>query len=193
MRLSETGVACACACLRGVETGVAFAHSCLCGVETAIAFAGENRLVLACFSVAVVLLVSTVAVQGRALVTAVSYWPASAVAEASLVSKSPRPVREKVRPARSEGGWEREKVRPAHEKCPKNGVLWPAGRTFSRKHRWSGCTGRILSRVEWGRGRTGRILSRLPARHRPRNSPWPDPTPAPPPTAGPAARPFHSF
>ena len=86
----ETGVACACACLRGVETGVAFAHSCLCGVETAIAFAGENRLVLACFSVAVVLLVSTVAVQGRALVTAVSYWPASAVAEASLVSKSPR-------------------------------------------------------------------------------------------------------
>ena len=34
--------------------------------------------------------VSTVAVQGRAVVTAVSYWPASAVAEASMVSKSPR-------------------------------------------------------------------------------------------------------
>ena len=72
----ETGVACACACLRGVETGVAFA--------------GENRLVLACSSVAVVLSVSMGVVQGRALVMVVSYWPASAVAEASLVSKSPR-------------------------------------------------------------------------------------------------------
>ncbi len=86
----ETGVACACACLRGIETGVAFARSYVPGVETGVAFAGENRLVLACFSVAVVLSVSTVAVQGRAVVTAVSYWPASAVAEASMVSKSPR-------------------------------------------------------------------------------------------------------
>ena len=72
------------------ETGVACACACPCGIETAVAFAGENRLVLACVSVAVVLSVSTVAVQGRALVTAVSCWPASAVAEASLVSKSPR-------------------------------------------------------------------------------------------------------
>ena len=42
------------------------------------------------FSVAVVLLVSTVAVQGRAVVTAVSCWPVLVVAEVSLVSKSPR-------------------------------------------------------------------------------------------------------
>ena len=77
-------------CLRGIETVVAFARSYVPGVETGVAFAGENLLVLACFSVAVVLSVSTVAVQGRALVTAVSCWPASAVAEASLVSKSPR-------------------------------------------------------------------------------------------------------
>ena len=69
---------------------MAFARSYVPGVETGVAFAGENRLVLACFSVAVVLSVSTVAVQGRAVVTAVSYWPASAVAEASMVSKSPR-------------------------------------------------------------------------------------------------------
>ena len=72
------------------ETGVAFARSYVPGVETGVAFAGENRLVLVCFSVAVVLSVSMVAVQGRALVTAVSCWPASAVAEASLVSKPPR-------------------------------------------------------------------------------------------------------
>ena len=69
---------------------MAFARSYVPGVETGVAFAGENRLFLACFSVAVVLSVSTVAVQGRALVTAVSCWPAAAVAEASMVSKSPR-------------------------------------------------------------------------------------------------------
>ena len=86
----ETGVVCACACPCGIETAVAFARSYVPGLETAIAFAGENRLVSACFSVAVVLSVSTVAVRGRALVTAVSCWPASAVAEASMVSKSLR-------------------------------------------------------------------------------------------------------
>ena len=42
------------------------------------------------------------------------------------------PVREKVRPARSDGGCEREKVRPACEKWPKIGGLWRAGRSFSR-------------------------------------------------------------
>ena len=74
------------------------------------------------------------------------------------IATSPRPVREKVRPARS--------------KHPKFDVFEVAGR--------------ILSRVEWGRGRAGRILSRLSARHRPRNSPWPDTTPAPPAPCGPA-------
>ena len=42
------------------------------------------------FSVAVVTVVSTRAVQGRAVVMAVSYWPVLVVAEVSLVSKSPR-------------------------------------------------------------------------------------------------------
>ena len=57
------------------------------------------------------------------------------------------PVREKVRPAGSGGGCEREKVRPAHEKWPKNGVFWRAGRSFSRKCRWRGCAGRVFSRT----------------------------------------------
>ena len=57
------------------------------------------------------------------------------------------PVREIVRPARSDGGSEREKVRPAHEKWPKNGVFWRAGRSFSRKCRWRGCAGRVFSRT----------------------------------------------
>ena len=58
------------------ETGVTFARSYVGGVETAIAFAGAKWVFLACFSVAEVL--------------AVSCWPASAVAEVSLVSISPR-------------------------------------------------------------------------------------------------------
>ena len=57
------------------------------------------------------------------------------------------PVREKVRPAGCGGGCEREKVRPAHEKWPKNGVFWRAGRSFSRKHGWRGRAGRFFSRT----------------------------------------------
>ena len=72
------------------ETGVAFARSYVRGVETVIAFAGEKRAILVRFSVAVVLLVSMVAVQGCAVVMGVSCWPASVAAEVSLVSKSPR-------------------------------------------------------------------------------------------------------
>ena len=52
-------------------------------------------------------------------------------------------VREKVRPAWPDGGREREKVRPACSKHPKIGVLWRAGRTYSRKSRWSGRAGRV--------------------------------------------------
>ena len=62
----------------------------MCGVETAIAFAGEKELFLVRFSVAEVLSVSRLAVQGRALVMVVSRWPVSAVAEVLSVSKSPR-------------------------------------------------------------------------------------------------------
>ena len=72
------------------ETGVAFARSYVRGVETVIAFAGEKRVILVRFSVAEVTVVSTVAVQGRAVVMGVSCWPASVAAEVSLVSKSPR-------------------------------------------------------------------------------------------------------
>ena len=38
-----------------------------------------------------------------------------------------RRVREKVVPAWSDGGRERDKVRPARSKWPKFGVLWRAG------------------------------------------------------------------
>ena len=44
------------------ETAIAFARVCLRGIETVIAFAGEKRAFLACFSVAVVTVVSTIAV-----------------------------------------------------------------------------------------------------------------------------------
>ena len=64
VRLSETGDAFARGYLRRVETLVAFARSCPCGVETVIAFAGEKWVFLACFSVAEVLLVSAVVVEG---------------------------------------------------------------------------------------------------------------------------------
>ena len=44
------------------ETAVAFARSYVLGVETAVAFAGEKRVFLVRFSVAVVTVVSTGAV-----------------------------------------------------------------------------------------------------------------------------------
>ena len=72
------------------ETGVAFAGQCGGPVETAIAFAGEKWVFSVCFSVAKVSPVSTAAVQGRAVVMAVSRWPASVGAVVSLVSKLPR-------------------------------------------------------------------------------------------------------
>ena len=73
--------------MRGaVETGIAFARSCAPGVETAIAFAGEKWVFFVHFSVAEASSVSTLAVQGRALVMVVSRWSAAVVAEASSVS-----------------------------------------------------------------------------------------------------------
>ena len=57
------------------------------------------------------------------------------------------PVREKVRPAGSGGGCEREKVRPLRSQWLKIGVIWRAGRSFSRKCRWRGCAGRVFSRT----------------------------------------------
>ena len=60
-------------------------------------------------------------------------------------------------PCSDRSGRECEKVRPAHDKSPKSGVLWPAGRTFSRKHWWRGCAGRTFSRV----GPRSRVLGEL--------------------------------
>jgi len=63
----------------------------LCGtLLTAIAFAGEKWAFFVRFSVAEVSPVSTLVVQGRALVMVVSRWPASVAAEVSLVASSPR-------------------------------------------------------------------------------------------------------
>ena len=74
-----------------------------------------------------------------------------------------RLVREKVHPAWSDGGREREKVRPARSKHPKIGVFALAGRTFSRKSRWRGRAGRTFSRKIRRRGRAGRVFSRQSA------------------------------
>ena len=90
MWLSETDVAFARPCPRGVETLVAFARAGRASDETAITFAGEKWAFLVRFSVAEASSVSTLAIQGRAVVMAVSRWPAVAVAEVSLVSTSPR-------------------------------------------------------------------------------------------------------
>jgi hypothetical protein len=90
VRLSETDVAFARSCPRGVETLVAFARAGRASDETAIAFAGEKWAFFVRFSVAEASSVSTLAVHGRAVVMAVSRWPASAAAEVSLVSTSPR-------------------------------------------------------------------------------------------------------
>ena len=58
-------------------------------------------------------------------------------------SPSPAAVHEKV----LWSSCKREKVRPAHEKWPKMGVLWRAGRVFSRIGRWKPRVGRTFSRV----------------------------------------------
>ena len=131
-----------------------------------------------------------VAVQGRAVVTVVSRWPASVVAVVLLVSISPR-----------------RRVRCAKKFTLHGLIVGLCAKKFALRARntpnltFFEVAGRILSRVEWGRGRAGRILSRLSARHRPRNSPWPDTTsarhrprnspwpdttPAPPAPGGPA-------
>ena len=139
------------------ETAIAFARMHLYGIETAIAFAGEKWVFLVRFLVAVVLLVSMVAVQGRALVMVVSCWPASVSAEVSLVSKSPcrASCARKSSPCSACCWRQRYKVRHACEKWPKIGGLWRDGRIFSRKCRWRGHAGRTFSRVSGGEGVLG--------------------------------------
>ena len=74
-RLSETAIAFACSCSCGIETHVAFAGGGRASNETAIAFAGEKWAFLAQFSGAEAMVVSMVAVQGRAVVLLVSMPP----------------------------------------------------------------------------------------------------------------------
>ena len=88
-RLSETAIAFARAGSAPTETDIAFARAGSAPTETDIAFAGEKWAFWVRFLVAEVMVVSMVAVWGRALVMAVSCWPASAVAVVSLVSTSP--------------------------------------------------------------------------------------------------------
>ena len=72
------------------ETAVAFARAGRASVETAAAFAGEKWVYFVRFSVASVLSVSMVAVEGRAVVMAVSRWPAPAAAVVPVVTSLPR-------------------------------------------------------------------------------------------------------
>ena len=90
VRLSETDGTFAWVYLRQIETCGAFARAGRAATETAIAFAGEKWVFSVCYLVAEVLPVSTGAVGGCAVVMAVSCWRASAAAEVSLVSTSPR-------------------------------------------------------------------------------------------------------
>ena len=89
-RLSETGVAFAGTGRASTETGVAFARVGSAPTETAIAFAGEKWAFWVRFSVAEVMVVSMVAVLGRAVVMVVSCWPEPVAVEVSLVASSPR-------------------------------------------------------------------------------------------------------
>ena len=75
---------------RSSETAIAFAGAGRASTETVVAFVGAKWAFLVHFSVAVVLPVSMVAVWGRAVVPAVSCWPAPVAAEVLLVSTSPR-------------------------------------------------------------------------------------------------------
>ena len=63
-------------------------------------------------------------------------------------------------PCSDRRGRECEKVRPAHDKSPKNGVLWPAGRTFSRNFGRRRCAGRVFYRYRPPRPRAGTVLYR---------------------------------
>ena len=74
-RLSETVIAFAGAGRASTETVVAFAGAGRASTETVVAFAGEKWVFLVQFSGAEVMVVSMVAVQGRAVVLSVSTSP----------------------------------------------------------------------------------------------------------------------
>ena len=71
-RLSETVIAFACSCSCGIETPVAFTGAGRASAETVVAFAGAKWAFLVQFLGAEVMVVSMVAVWGRAVVMVVS-------------------------------------------------------------------------------------------------------------------------
>ena len=86
----------------------------------------------------------------------VSRWSASAARSGAVgfnVATLSRLVREKVRPAGSGGGCEREKVRPLRSQWLKIGVIWRAGSsvphsgvTVGGRPVWYGCGHRVILR-----------------------------------------------
>ena len=164
----ETAVAFARSSVRGVETTIAFARAGRAPIETAVAFAVEKWVFLAWFSVAevmvvsmvavwgraVVMAVSMVAVQGRAVVMVVSCWPEPVAVEVSLVSKSPwaGALSAKKFALHAQNTQKSEFLRLLGEFFRGNAagggqVLWSGvGRVFSRKCRWGPAAGRVISR-----------------------------------------------
>ncbi|WP_165478142.1 hypothetical protein [Schaalia dentiphila] len=104
------------------ETVIAFAGAGRASTETVVAFAGEKWVFLVQFSGAEVMVVSMVAVQGRAVVLSVSTSPSCRASCAKKFALLGLVV-----------GVSAKKVRPARSKHPKIGVSTLAGRTFSRK------------------------------------------------------------
>ena len=163
------------------ETAIAFACAGRAPIETGIAFAGEKWVFFVHFSVAVVSSVSTLAVQGRALVMAVSCWPASAGAEASSVSMLavqgralvmvvscwPASVAAEVSLVSTSPchsclcakkfallGPVRMRARkssPSARKTAQNQRFMACWASFFAKHRWMGHAGRTFSRLLWQR------------------------------------------
>ena len=130
------------------ETPVAFAGAGRASTETVVAFVGAKWAFLVHFSVAVVLPVSMVAVWGRAVVPAVSCWPAPVAAEVLLVSTAPRCRASCAKKFALLGlVWVRARnSSPCALKMAQISVFWCAGRGFSRECRWRGRAGRVFSR-----------------------------------------------
>ena len=136
------------------ETPVAFARSSVRGVETVVAFVGAKWAFLVHFSAAEVMPVSMVAVWGRAVVPAVSCWPAPVAAEVLLVSTSPRCRASCAKKFALLGlMWVRaRKSSPSMLQRAKNRCFLACWASFSRKCRWRGRAGRVFSRKcrRWG-------------------------------------------
>ena len=130
------------------ETDSTFASTSLQRNETAIAFASAERPFCA---------ISTLQRCRR------FQWDAQRGLQRCCRSQS-RPVvaccARKSSPCSALRGCEREKIRPASPKWPKNAVFRRAGRTFSRMTRWRARVGRTFSRIGRRKPRVGRVISR---------------------------------